>query len=113
MDKPNKELKTWQALTDDYDKFKELCKKEGVNIGDKINQMIAKEILDHGDGNPAYMLDQWFGKNEMLAIPAVMRTAESWWGWLSECQDPKMIQTILWQSQMIGARAQKRIQQLG
>jgi hypothetical protein len=111
MDKPSKELKTWQALTDDYNKFKVNCKKEGINVGDKINQMIAKDNLDHGDGNPAYKIDQWFGKNEMLAIPAVKRSAEDWWEWFVSCKDPKMIQDIIWQAQMIGARAQKRLQQ--
>jgi hypothetical protein len=47
----------------------------------------------------------------MLAIPAVKRTAEIWWEWFVNCKDPKMIQDIIWQAQMIGARGTKRLNQ--
>ena len=102
----SKKLKTWEANVEDYNQFKAMCAKEGVSIGDKINLMIAEEIKVHGDGNPAFSLDQFMDNDKMKAVPAVFRTREEWDEYLQQC-DPKTRQEILWQSQTITSLASK------
>ncbi len=108
-----KKLRTFEADIEEYRKFKSTLTKDGKDVGEALNEFIKKFNLEYGDGNPAYTIDQWFDKNAMLAIPAVMRAADDWGNWYFDCNDKEMIQKIIWQSQMIGARGAKRLQQIG
>ena len=104
-------LKTWEADEEEYKKFKATLADDGVGVGEKLNDFIKRFNEEYGDGNPGYTIDQWFEKNDMLAIPAVKRSADDWWTWYVDCQDQEMIQGIVWQAQMIAARGTKRLQQ--
>jgi len=111
--KTTKVMRSFEADEKEYLKFKSTLAKDGKDLGETINDFIKKFNLEYGDGNPAFDLTQWFENDQMLAIPAVMRAADDWWKWLTECNDPKIIQSVLWQAQMIGARSDKRLKQLG
>lgn len=100
-------LRTFETEKEKWDEFKALCAKEGVSLGDKLNEFIDKELKEHGDGNPAYTIDQFVDNPEMQAVPAFFRTPEDWEKYLSNIPE-KELQKIIWQSQTIGARAQKR-----
>lgn len=101
-------LRTFQTQKEKWEKFKAHCAKEGVKLGEKINAFIDKELKEHGDGNPAYTIDQFIDNSQMKAVPAFFRTGEDWEKYLFELPE-KEIQDIIWQSQTIGARAQKRL----
>ena len=103
--------RTFQAEKGEYLKFKSTLAKDGKDVGETINEFIRKFNLEFGDGNPAFVMDQWFENPKMIAIPAVMRAADDWWKWYVDCKEKKMIQEIVWQAQMIAARGTKRLQQ--
>lgn len=71
-------LRTFETEKELYQKFKALCAKEDVDIGDKINELIAKEVKEHGDGNPAYEITHWFNNPNMMAVPALFRNETDW-----------------------------------
>lgn len=101
-------LRTFETDEEKWTKFKALCAKEGIKIGKKLNEFIDKELKEHGDGNPAYTIDHFVDNPQMKAVPAFFRTAEDWEKYLYELPESEL-QNIIWQSQTIGARAQKRI----
>ncbi len=100
-------LRTFETDSEKWDKFKALCAKEGIKLGEKLNEFIDKELKEHGDGNPAYTIDQFVENPSMKAVPAFFRTPEDWEKYLYDLP-AKELQDIIWQSQTIGARAQKR-----
>ncbi len=102
-------LKTWEADEKNYQKFKILMAKEGIGVGDKINEFIAEYIKVHGDGNPAYSLDLFIKNAEARATPAVFRSKQDWLTWLENCTDEKIVQDILSQTQLILGLADNRI----
>lgn len=77
-----KKLKTWESDEDEYIEFKSLCAKERVNVGDKINEFIAKYLKEHGDGNPQFVLEQFADPN-FIACPAFYRDSLAWNTYLS------------------------------
>lgn len=101
-------LRTFETDEQKWIKFKALCAKEGTKIGKKLNEFIDKELKEHGDGNPAYTIDHFVENPQMKAVPAFFRTPEDWEKYLYDLSE-KEIQDIIWQSQTIGARAQKRM----
>jgi hypothetical protein len=101
-------LRTFETEKEKWEKFKAHCAKEGINLGEKINDFIDKELKEHGDGNPAYTIDQFVDNPEMKAVPAFFRTPEDWEKYLYDLPESEL-QNIIWQSQTIGARAQKRM----
>lgn len=105
-------LRTFETDEEKWVQFKALCAKEGVKIGKKLNDFIDKEIKEHGDGNPAFTLDQFVDNPGMQAVPAFYRTAEDWEKYLYNLTNKDELQKILWQSQTIGARAEKRFNQI-
>lgn len=102
-------MRTWKADEVNYKKFKILMAKEGIGIGDKINEFIAEYIKVHGDGNPAYSLDLFVKNAAMKAVPAVFRNKQDWFNWLSKITDEKMLQDILSQAQLILSLADDQI----
>lgn len=111
--KETKVMRSFEADEKEYQKFKSTLAIDGKDLGETLNEFIKKFNKEYGDGNPGYSLDLFMDNSQMLAIPAVMRAADDWWSWLTKCDDPKMVQSILWQAQMIGARAEKRLNYLG
>ena len=75
-------LRTFETDEEKYTKFKEICLKEGQRVGDKLNEFIEDNIKKHGDGNPAFTLDQ-FQDQSMKAVPAVFRDFNTWKSYLS------------------------------
>jgi len=111
-EQPKKIMRSFEADEKEYQKFKSTLAVDGKDIGETLNEIIKKFNKEFGDGNPGYSLDQFMDNPLMLAIPALMRAADDWGGWFWECNDKEMVQSILWQAQMIGARANKRLHQL-
>jgi len=64
-----------------YESFKDVCRRERVDIGKKINELIIVYVKEHGDGNPNFTLDQ-FDQEEMKAVPALFRTNEDWMSYM-------------------------------
>ena len=48
-----------------------IASKEGKKFSELILELLEKHVQIHGDGNPAYTLDQWQDNPGMLAIPAL------------------------------------------
>ena len=86
-------LRTFEADEKAYKEFKINCDREGVPIGEKINNFIKEYNKNHGDGNPAFTLEPWQKENSMLAIPALMRNGEEIGTYLNKAPK-KIIQEI-------------------
>jgi len=69
-----------------YENFKDVCRRERVDIGKKINELIVVYVKEHGDGNPNFTLDQ-FDQEQMKAVPAVFRTNEDWMSYMNELNE--------------------------
>ncbi len=100
-------LRTFEAEKESYDSFKSLCIKENVNVGDKINEFIKKYNKEHGDGNPAFTMDQFIEDPGMKAVPAFFRHRDDWQIYI-ENLPKKEVQEILWQAQAINSLADKK-----
>lgn len=98
------ELRTFKTKEEIYTKFKEICVKEGVGVGDKLNEFIEKYIKEHGDGNPAFTLDQFADPN-FKVCPAFFRDKQTWKEYLSKLNE-KERKEFLEQCQIIN-QAQK------
>ena len=70
-------LKTFKTNDEAYKKFKSLCAKEGIEIGDKLNEFIQQYIKEHGDGNPQFQITQ-FQDEKFIACPAFFRGLDIW-----------------------------------
>jgi len=99
-------LKTFKVNDEAYEKFKSLCARERIGIGDKINEFIIQYNKEHGDGNPNYSLDL-FDHEEMKAVPAVFRTREDWVNYIENLNE-KDTQDLLWQIQTIHTLTDKK-----
>jgi len=78
-----KVLKTWKTEKDTYEDFKDICRKERVNLGDKINGFIEDYLKEHKDGNPQYTIDQ-FKDPDFIACPAFYRDNMAWYNYCSK-----------------------------
>ncbi len=105
-------LRTFETEEELYSSFKSLCAKENVNVGDKINELMKKYYKEHGDGNPAFTLDQFVEDSGMKAVPAFFRTIEDWDKYLYDLPSSE-VKEILCQSQSIQARSKNRLIQRG
>jgi len=80
-------LKTFEADEASYKKFKEVCLKEGVDMGAKLNEFIKKYNKEFGDGNPVYQITQWFENSGMKAVPALFRDKYAWGNYINALSD--------------------------
>jgi len=112
MEKPEKVMRSFEAEKDAYQEFKAILAKDGIDVGEKLNEMIKQFIKDFGDGNPGFSLDQFFENDAMLAVPAVFRSREDWLEWVLKIDDEDMLQKVLGQAQTILSLADNRILQL-
>lgn len=101
-------LRTFDTNEELYNQFKSIIAKERENVGEKLNGFIKEYIKVHGDGNPAFTMDQFIDTPTMKAVPAFFRTPDDWATYLLNLSELEL-QEIVWQSQTIGARAQKRL----
>ena len=84
-----KVLKTWKTEEELYEDFKDICRKERVQIGDKINGFIEQYLKEHKDGNPQFKLDQFADPN-FVACPAFFRDFIYWNHYLSKQTPPEL-----------------------
>ena len=83
-------LRTFETKDESYKKFKEICTREGVKIGDKLNEFIIEYIKVHGEGNPVYPLDKWQDQ-KFKAFPAFMeRMTTTWNPYLDKCDEKEL-----------------------
>lgn len=111
-DKPEKVMRSFEAEKEEYQQFKAILAKDGQDVGEKLNEFIKKFNKEFGDGNPAFSLDQFINNEKMKAVPAVFRSKEDWLAWVLKCDDEKLLQEVLGQSQIILNLADNRILEL-
>lgn len=111
-DKPEKVMRSFEAEKEAYQEFKAILAKDGIDVGEKLNQFIKKFNQEFGDGNPGYTLDQFCENDMMLAVPAVFRSKEDWLEWVLKINDESMLQKVLGQAQTILGLADNRILEL-
>lgn len=105
-------MRSFEAEKEAYAEFKSLCAKNGIDVGEKLNEFIKNFNRDHGDGNDSYTLDQFVDDNAMAAVPAVMRNKEDWIKWVLKINSEDFLQQIVGQGQTIVNAADKRILEL-
>lgn len=101
-------LRTFEADEEAYDAFKVICDREKAHIGEKINEFIKKYVKEHGDGNPIFELDKWFGNSQMKAVPAVFRTLPEWQIWIDKIASDKEFREIESQIYAIKSKLDQR-----
>lgn len=111
-DKPEKVMRSFEAEKEAYQQFKAILAKDGIDVGEKLNQFIKKFNKEFGDGNPGFSLDQFINNEKMKAVPAVFRRKEDWLAWVLQCKDEKLLQDIISQNQTILSLADNRILEL-
>jgi len=62
-------LRTFKS-SPDYEEFKKICLREGVGVGEKINEFISEYIKIHSNGNPQFTITQ-FEDPTFSAYPAL------------------------------------------
>lgn len=104
-----KNIRTYYLSNEDFEiqeKIEEIAYRERVNVSSVVVDALKEYWEKHGDGNPVFTLDQFLESEGMKAVPAVFRDRGIWDKFLKECHK-KLRQEILWQSQTIGAIANK------
>jgi len=51
----------WLRDKEEWEKFVELCRKEGVPVSEKIRQWISTHVQEHWPGNPQTPLSRYLG----------------------------------------------------
>ena len=77
-------LRTFETEEELYKKFKELCAREGIKVGDKLNKLIEEEVKVHGDGNPIFTLDK-YADPDFKTTPAFGVNMTKWRDFISKC----------------------------
>ena len=92
--------------------LKKLALKERKKLKELHKEIVLDYIKKHGDGNPAFTLDQFVESKDMMAVPALFREREDWDVYLYDMMkhDPQQVQKVLWQAQTVVALAKKRLE---
>ena len=110
--KPEKVMRSFEAEKEAYAMFKSILAKDGIDVGEKLNEFIKNFNRNYGDGNPAFTLDPFIKDAEMAAVPAVFRSTKDWLKWVLACDDEKFLQDIIARNQTILGLVDKRILEL-
>jgi len=105
-----KNIKTYYLSDDDIEiqgKFEDLAYKERTSVSKLYCIAMQEYLKKHGDGNPAYTLDQ-FSDKSFKAVPAVFRDRQTWKNYYSKL-DKKQYDEINWQFQMILSEHDKKL----
>lgn len=54
-----------------FQQFVEIARREGKKISQLILELVEDYVKKHGSGNPAFPLDKWVEKPEVLAFPTL------------------------------------------
>ena len=79
-------LRTFETDEDEYQKLKEICLREKCRVGDKLNELIAEYIKQHGSGNPVYQLDNWKDP-DFKVCPAFFHNSGTIHEYMMKCKD--------------------------
>ena len=85
-------LRTFETDEELYKKFKEICLREGVNVGEKLNEFLKDYIKNHGEGNPIYALDKW--QEPFIMTPAFGESMNKWRDHISKLK-PNEVEEIM------------------
>ena len=72
-----------------YNTLLDILRKERMGVGDWLQSQIDEYNKVHGDGNPAFTLDQFTEDSNFLATPAFHRPIHAWQSFLTKCTDPE------------------------
>ncbi len=72
---------------DVVDNFKKIAIRDDVPLKVLHKQALEEYIKRHGDGNPAFMIDQWFENPGMKAVPALFRDKYAWGNYINALSD--------------------------
>jgi len=75
-----------RVVGEDYEKLKDILRKERIDVGDWLVGTIEDYVKIHGDGNPVFTLDHYNDEN-FLATPAYHRPRLAWESYLTKCSD--------------------------
>lgn len=76
-----KRITTFYIEDDVYQKFKSILEKERTPYSQKVEEIMQDFIKKHGDGNPAFTLDQ-FQDPDFKVCPAFFRDSKTWQNYL-------------------------------
>lgn len=93
---------------EEHESFKDIARKERKSLKALHKEIIQDYIKIHGDGNPAFTLDQFTDVDNMKAVPAVFRNRDDWQLYIEELNE-KDSQELLWQIQTINSLADKKV----
>jgi len=79
-------LRTFETSEELYKKFKEICDRDDIKIGSKLNEFIKDFVKIHGEGNSIYPLEKFQDPN-FKAVPAFMESIKKWIIYLQKCSD--------------------------
>lgn len=93
---------------EEHECFKDLARKERKPLKTLHKEIIQDYIKKHGDGNPAFTMDQFIEDPGMKAVPAFFRNRDDWQNYIESLPE-KEAQQLLWQSQTINSLADKKV----
>lgn len=93
---------------EEHESFKDIARKERKSLKTLHKEIIQDYIKIHGDGNPAFTLDQFVEDSGMKAVPAFYRNRDDWQNYIENLSE-KESQEILWQAQTINSLAEKKV----
>lgn len=64
----NRQIYQLPIEKDDLDTFKDICKREGVDMAEKIQENIKRYNKAHEKGNPCFTIDKWTEDPEFRAF---------------------------------------------
>ncbi len=87
--------------------LKKIALKENLKLKELHKKILLDYIKKHGDGNPAYTMDNFIESKNMKAIPAVFRDRDYWQEYIEKLPK-KEVQELLWQIQTIHSLTDKK-----
>ena len=73
--------------------LKIIAAREGINLKELHKRWLEEAVKKHGDGNPAFTLDQWQDKS-MMAVPAVFRDIRFWTYYINNIESEKYFRQL-------------------
>ena len=74
-----------RVVKESYDTLLDILRKERMAVGDWLQGQIDEYVKVHGDGNPAFTLDQFVEDSNFLVTPAFHRPIHTWKSYLTKC----------------------------
>ena len=107
-DKEKQQLTNFYTPKSLHKKFKELCIREDVTMGDKLNEFISSFVKKHGEGNPNYELTKWEDPDFKMTPAHGESIVNKWNPFLDKCTE-KELGEVINKSEAIIREAKKRL----